>query len=56
MQKVHYLGIPLRCDWRIMDKSNLDMYLGLGGQVDKCIYAKAGGLGEDQQGLSEHIP
>lgn len=42
MQKVHYLGIPLRCDWRIMDKSNLDMYLGLGGQVDKCIYAKAG--------------
>lgn len=42
MQKVHYLGIPLRCDWRIMDKSNLDMYIGLGGQVDKCIYAKAG--------------
>lgn len=42
MQKVHYLGIPLRCDWKIMDKSNLDMYISLGGQVDKCIYAKAG--------------
>lgn len=42
MQNVHYLGIPLRCDWKIMDKSNLDMYLGFGGQVEKCIYAKAG--------------
>lgn len=42
MQNVHYLGIPLRCDWKIMDKSNLDIYLGFGGQVEKCIYAKAG--------------
>lgn len=42
MQNVHYLGIPLRCDWKIMDKTNLDMYLGFGGQVEKCIYAKAG--------------
>lgn len=42
MQNVHYLGIPLRCDWKIMDKSNIDMYLGFGGQVEKCVYAKAG--------------
>lgn len=41
-QMVHYLGIPLRCDWMVIKKPRFGMYLGVGGQVDKCIYAKVG--------------
>ena len=42
-QNVHYLGIPLRLDWMIVNRKHFNLYLGAGGQVDKCIYAKAGG-------------
>ena len=41
-QMVHYLGIPLRCDWMLVDKPRFGMYIGVGGQVDRCIYAKVG--------------
>lgn len=42
-QSAHYLGIPLRCDWMIVDRPYFGMYLGVGGQVDRCIYAKRAG-------------
>ena len=42
-QNVHYLGIPLRLDWMIVNRKHFNLYLGAGGQVDKCIYAKVGG-------------
>ena len=42
-QNVHYLGVPLRLDWMIVNRKHFNLYLGAGGQVDKCIYAKAGG-------------
>ena len=41
-QMVHYLGIPLRLDWMVVKKPRFGMYLGAGGQVDKCVYAKVG--------------
>jgi hypothetical protein len=41
-QMVHYLGIPLRLDWMVVNKPRFGMYLGAGGQVDKCVYAKVG--------------
>lgn len=41
-QSVHYIGIPFRGDWMLMDKPGFDMYLGVGGQVEKCVYAKLG--------------
>lgn len=41
-QMVHYLGIPLRCDWMLVDKPRFGMYIGVGAQVDRCIYAKVG--------------
>lgn len=41
-QAVHYIGIPFRGDWMLMDKPVFDMYLGVGGQVEKCVYAKLG--------------
>lgn len=41
-QSVHYIGIPFRGDWMLMDRPYFDMYLGVGGQVEKCVYAKLG--------------
>ena len=41
-QYVHYLGIPVRLDWMIVDRRHFNLYLGAGAQVDKCIYAVAG--------------
>ena len=42
VQKVHYVGIPLRLDWLAVDKKNFNLYLGAGIQADKCIYATVG--------------
>ena len=42
-QNVHYLGVPLRLDWMIVNRKYFNLYFGAGGQVDKCIYAKVGG-------------
>ena len=42
-QYVHYLGIPVRLDWMIVDRKHFNFYLGAGFQADKCIYATVGG-------------
>ena len=42
-QYVHYLGIPVRLDWMIVDRKHFNFYLGAGLQADKCIYATVGG-------------
>ena len=41
-QNVHYLGIPVRLDWMIVNRKYFNLYLGAGGQIDKCVYAKVG--------------
>ena len=42
-QYAHYLGIPVRLDWMIVNRKHFNFYLGAGLQADKCIYAKVGG-------------
>lgn len=42
-QYVHYLGIPVRLDWIIVNRKHFNFYLGAGIQADKCIYATVGG-------------
>ena len=42
-QCVHYLGIPVRLDWMIVNRKHFNFYLGAGIQADKCIYATVGG-------------
>ena len=42
-QYVHYLGIPVRLDWMIVNMKHFNFYLGAGIQADKCIYATVGG-------------
>ncbi len=41
-QNVHYLGIPVRCDWLLVDRRHFSLYLGAGAQIDKAVYAKCG--------------
>jgi len=41
-QSAHYLGIPVRFDWMLVDRPHFGMYMGIGGQIDRCIYAKRG--------------
>ena len=41
-QYAHYLGIPLRLDWMVVNRKYFNMYLGAGMQMDKCVYAKVG--------------
>lgn len=40
LQKVHYLGIPLRLDWTFASSSILDAYLGCGLETETCIGAQ----------------
>ena len=41
-QAAHYLGIPVRLDLMLVNKKHFDLYLGVGAQADKCIYATYG--------------
>ena len=41
-QYAHYLGIPVRLDWMVVNKKHFNLYLGAGLQADKCVYAIAG--------------
>lgn len=41
-QNAYYLGIPVRFDMLVLNKNQLNLYIGGGMQVDKCIYVKAG--------------
>ena len=41
-QYVHYLGIPVRFDLLLLNRKLLNLYIGGGIQVEKCIYATVG--------------
>lgn len=41
-QNLHFIGIPLRFDFRAFSWNGLDMYFGLGGKAEKCIGASLG--------------
>jgi hypothetical protein len=41
-QNVHYLGVPVRLDLMIVNRTHFNLYLGGGINIDKCIYASVG--------------
>ncbi len=41
-QQLHYIGLPLRCDFTLISHNSFKWYIGAGLQIDKCIYAKTG--------------
>lgn len=41
-QSLHFLGIPVRLNWRFLERGRFSLYVGAGGMVEKCISAKLG--------------
>ena len=41
-QKLYYLGIPLKANWNFLTSRFFTLYLGAGGQVEKCVSGKLG--------------
>ena len=41
-QMLHFLGIPLRLNWRFVERGAFSAYLGGGGMVEKCVAARLG--------------
>lgn len=37
VQKLDYIGIPLRLSWHLVDSQRFILYTGIGGMVEKCI-------------------
>ena len=42
-QKALYLGIPLRIDWSLWQGGKFSAWIGAGGKVDRCVYARLDG-------------
>lgn len=41
-QQLHFIGIPLRVNWRFLRVGRFSMYVGAGGMGEKCVYARFG--------------
>jgi len=41
-QRAIYLGIPLRLEWSFWQAGRFSSWIGAGGKVDRCIYARLG--------------
>ncbi len=50
-QKLHFIGVPLRLNWRFYQSGPFQLYIGAGGMAEKCIYAKFGSESRDEPGL-----
>ena len=42
MQQIHYLGLPIRCDYTIYSNNSFEWYVGGGFEVEKCVSASSG--------------
>ncbi len=41
-QQLHFIGIPLRMNWRFVERNGFSLYMGTGGMVEKCVSARLG--------------
>ena len=41
-QNLHFIGIPVRIDFRAVSWQGLDMYIGINAKAEKCIAASIG--------------
>ena len=42
VQKIHYLGFPMCCDYTIYANNAFEWYVGAGFELEKCISARSG--------------
>ncbi|MBR4772641.1 MAG: hypothetical protein IK009_07915 [Bacteroidales bacterium] len=50
-QRLHFIGVPVRMDARIWSNKSFEVYVGLGGKVDKCVSANLGQIRCDEPRL-----
>ena len=50
-QRLHFIGIPVRADVRLWSGERFSLYAGLGGKVEKCVYAILGHVRSDEKKL-----
>jgi len=43
-QRLHFIGIPVRLDYRFLSRGGLDLYAGVGAKAEKCIAASFGAV------------
>lgn len=41
-QRLHFIGIPVRMDARLLSRGGFDLYAGVGAKVEKCLAASLG--------------
>lgn len=41
-QRLHFIGVPLRMNWRFVERNGFSLYMGAGGMVEKCVSASLG--------------
>ncbi len=42
-QKLHYLGIPVKLNYNLINQQLFSVYLSGGGAIERCVYASQGG-------------
>ena len=50
-QTLHFLGIPLRMKWQILERGRFSLYIGAGGMAEKCVSAKFGSKSVSEPGV-----
>ena len=43
-QRLHFIGIPVRLDARLLSRGGFDFYVGIGAKAEKCISASFGAV------------
>ena len=51
IQQLHYLGLPIRCNYSIFSNKSFKWYVGGGVEIEKCIFAKSGSASLSEQNL-----
>ena len=50
-QKLHFIGVPLRFNWQVLERGRFSLYMGAGGMVEKCVSARLGSETVDEPGV-----
>lgn len=54
-QRLHFIGIPVRLNWRLADRAGLSLYIGAGAMVEKCISAHFGSESVSEKGVQGSV-
>lgn len=54
-QRLHLIGVPLRLNWRILDRSGFSLYIGAGAMAEKCIRARFGNETVEEKGFQGSV-